>query len=49
MIEMTEGVMEYILSKYDGVALLEGGAVTYYIDTHKITNCDLIENKINKI
>jgi hypothetical protein len=44
IIEHTNGVLDYILSKYDGVALLEGGKVTYYLRTDKIINCEL-ENK----
>jgi hypothetical protein len=42
MIEHSEGVMDYILSKYDGVALLEGGQLTYYVRTDKIKSCKLI-------
>jgi hypothetical protein len=42
MIERTPEALDYILSKYDGVKLLEGGEVTYYIDTNKIISCSLI-------
>jgi len=41
-IEKSHGVMDYILSKYDGVILLEGGQVTYYIRTDKIIKCEII-------
>jgi len=47
MIEHTPGVMDYILSKYDGVMLLEGGSLTYYIDTGKIVSC-VMNKKPNK-
>lgn len=40
MIEHSDGVLDYILSKYDGVALLEGGQITYYVRTDKIINCE---------
>lgn len=45
MIENSHGVLDYILSKYDGVVLLEGGQVTYYLDTDKIINCELLTKK----
>lgn len=41
MIENTNNVLDYILSKYDGVILLEGGEKTYYIRTDKIIYCNL--------
>jgi len=40
MIEHTDGVLDYIFSKYDGVALLEGGQKSYYLRTDKIINCE---------
>lgn len=40
MIEHTDGVLDYILSKYDGVVLLEGGQITYYLRTDKIISCE---------
>lgn len=39
MIENNYGVLDYILSKYDGVSLLEGGEVTFYLPTDKIKIC----------
>ena len=36
MIEHTNGVLDYILSKYDGVVLLEGGQETYYVRTGEL-------------
>lgn len=42
MIEGSYGVLDYIISKYDGVVLLEGGELTYYIDTSKILYCELV-------
>lgn len=42
MIEKSHGVIDYILSKYDGVVLLEGGEVTYYLDTNKVLKCELV-------
>lgn len=41
--EKSHGVMDYILSKYDGVVLLEGGQVTYYIRTDKIVNSEIVD------
>jgi hypothetical protein len=43
MIENTDGVLEYILSKYDGVELSEGGLTTYYLRTDKIVNFKIKE------
>lgn len=43
MIEKSHGALDYILSKYDGVKLLEGGYVTYYIRTDKIISCKLLK------
>lgn len=40
MIEHTDGVLDYIFSKYDGVVLLEGGQKSYYLRTDKIINCE---------
>jgi len=45
MIESSNGVLDYIISKYDGVIMLEGGQKTYYVRTDKIINCEL-ENKM---
>ena len=42
MIEKTDGVLDYILSKYDGILLLEGGEKTYYIRTDKIVDYFLL-------
>lgn len=42
MIEKSNGVVDYILSKYDGIELLEGGELTYYLNTNKIIKCELI-------
>ena len=39
MIEHTDGVLDYIFSKYDGVVLLEGGQKSYYLRTDKIIDC----------
>lgn len=44
MIEHTDGVMDYILSQYDGIVLLEGGQQTFYIRTDKIINCEQLFN-----
>lgn len=44
MIEHSDGVLDYIISKYDGVVLLEGGQLTYYIRTDKIINCEPLFN-----
>lgn len=40
--EHTNGVLDYILSKYDGIVLLEGGDITYYLDTTKIIDSELL-------
>lgn len=40
IIEHTDGVLDYIFSKYDGVVLLEGGQKSYYLRTDKIINCE---------
>lgn len=40
MIEHTDGVLDYIFSKYDGVVLFEGGQKTYYLRTDNIINCE---------
>jgi len=41
-IEHSHGVMDWVASKYDGVLILEGGYVNYYIfDTEK--NCKLLD------
>lgn len=42
MIEVSHGVIDYIISKYDGVVLLEGGELTYYLDTTKILKCERV-------
>lgn len=42
MIEHTTGVLDYILSKHDGVELLEGGQITYFVRTDKIKECILL-------
>lgn len=42
MIEKSNGVLDYILSNYDGVVLLEGGQKTYYLRTDKIIDCELL-------
>lgn len=42
MIEKSHGVLDFILSKYDGVELIEGGEVTYYLRTDKILSCELL-------
>lgn len=40
--ENTNGVLDYVLSKYDGIVLLEGGSITYYLDTSKIIDSELL-------
>lgn len=42
MIEKSHGVLDYILSKYDGVILLEGGQKTYFVDTSKMVDYELL-------
>ena len=42
MIEKTHGALDYILSKYDGVELLEDGRITYYLRTDKIVNYERV-------
>lgn len=42
MIENSHGVLDYILSHYDGVALLEGSEKTYYLNTDKLDSCEFL-------